>query len=393
VENQDNDLGIESLAGKTGKRAGRGAGIAWLALLLAVAAAAYEGWQWWQDRSSGEAAAERADAVRQLQDDQLALGRQLGELRSRQDELRAAGADLAGLEANLEGLRARLDQANSEGGRERQKTRELEQGAAELADRVGALEGSLAALAARGESPGKRVELAEIDFLLRNATERLQLFEDRRGAMQALALADVQLASLDDPLYLPVRQAIASARLELVDMPVVDRIPLTQRLAHLQSGITGLPFPGEAGVVGGAGTSERAIPQDAGLWERFKAALAGLVTVRRRVDEQSLISIEDKEYVRQGLWLQLESARLALLRLDQEAYDASLRRAEATLRQYFDAGAAPVMAALEALAELGEARLHVQPPDISTPWTLLNALRGDLSGTAPMPAESPEAGE
>ena len=48
--------------------------------------------------------------------------------------------------------------------------------------------------------------------------------------------------------------------------------------------------------------------------------LSSLVTVRRRVRLKTsrLLSLDDMDYLRQGLWLQLESARLALMRNDDQ---------------------------------------------------------------------------
>jgi septal ring factor EnvC (AmiA/AmiB activator) len=170
VENQDSELDIETLAGDRGERGRSGAGIAWLALLLALAVAAFAGWQWWQERASVDAAAEQAAAVSQLRGELLKLSRRLDDLQSTQDGLQAAGTELARIDAEIAGMAARLDRADTEYGREREKTRDLESEYASLADRVGAMESSIAALAVRGESPGKRIELAEIDFLLRSKT-------------------------------------------------------------------------------------------------------------------------------------------------------------------------------------------------------------------------------
>ena len=64
---------------------------------------------------------------------------------------------------------------------------------------------SVGALVVRGESPRQALDLAEVEYLLRSATERLALYGDVRTADQALMLADQQLEALDDPVYLSVR--------------------------------------------------------------------------------------------------------------------------------------------------------------------------------------------
>ena len=122
-----------------------------------------------------------------------------------------------------------------------------------------------------------------MDYLLRSANERLRLYGDPRSADEALSLADLQLEAMDDPVYLPVRQSIAAARLAMDETPRLDVIGLTESLDRLQGNIAGLPFPGSV-----SDEPEQAEPgPEAGVWERFKAAMSGLVSVRRRAPEVS----------------------------------------------------------------------------------------------------------
>ena len=263
-------------------------------------------------------------------------------------------------------LESRLDRLAGDSTADLQRLSEVEKTLEAYRLRLAELDAGLAAVVVRGESPGKSMELAEVEYLLRTANERLLLFGDTRAADRAMLLADEQLATLDDPVYLPVRQAIAGARQDLAEMPSPDHIELTERLGRLQAGIPGLPFPDEADL----GTREEepvAEGEEPGIWDRFKATLSGLVTVRRKVPEDELISIEDKEYVRQGLWLQLETARLALMRQDGQLYRSSLERAELTIEQYLDGDQEPVERALDSLDSLLEADLEVEYPDISEP--------------------------
>lgn len=121
---------------------------------------------------------------------------------------------------------------------------------------------------------------------------------------------------------------------------------------------------------------EPELPEDAGWWGRFKHTLSSLVTVRRRVpEEQAMLSLDDKDYVRQGLWLQLETARLALMRNDSAVYLSSLERVDATVRQFFKNGSSEVQATLLEIAGLEQVKVAPAMPDISTPWTQLRQLR------------------
>lgn len=172
-------------------------------------------------------------------------------------------------------------------------------------------------------------------------------------------------------------------------VPTVDRVKLAARISDLQSRIKSLPFRGEVET-----HMQPVAPEDAGWWESFKQTMSSLVTVRRRVPEdQSLLSLEDKDYLRQGLWLQLESARLALMRNDSAVYNSSLERVDATVRQFFKNGASEVQAVLLETSGLEQVDVSPAMPDISAPWTQLRQLRDSrrlLQSATPVEKPEPE---
>lgn len=350
-----------------GRRGGFG-WIATLALLLALVVAGWNGWQWWQGRQADDIQSQIDLALTDMQTRQDALNR------AQQDYAqRLASVERLELEQGLAQLDDALEQARSVAGSDRVRLEGLESDLDDLLSRLDALEGRVGALVVRGESPRQALDLAEVEYLLRSATERLALYGDVRTADQALMLADRQLEALDDPVYLSVRQAVAAARLSLEAVESPDKIALTEGLGRLQADVAGLPFPGEISIRDAEGHLDTT--EDPGIWARFTAALSGLVTVRRRSDEEALVSLQDKDAVRQGLWLQLEAARLALLREDDAAYAQALQRADGTLNQYFDAEAPAVGRFRERLGRLSSVSLAVSWPDISEPWTRLQAIR------------------
>jgi uroporphyrin-3 C-methyltransferase len=257
-----------------------------------------------------------------------------------------------------------------------------------LEQRLSANELGLASVAASSQNSSVELDIAEIDFLLRAANERLHLFSDPVAADLALQAADVQIEALNNPMFLSVRQRIASARQALAAVPRIDRVQLSAQITDIQSKVPGLPFRGEVEA-----QPEPELPEDAGWWASFKQALSSLVTVRRRVPEdQTLLSLDDKDYLRQGLWLQLESARLALMRNDSSVYTGSLDRVNATAEQFFQNGSSEVQAFLLEIAALKRQNIAPEMPDISAPWTQLRQLRDSrrLLRSA-TPVESAEA--
>jgi uncharacterized protein HemX len=361
--------------------------------LLAAVVAGHAGWQWWQERgAAGDDPL--AQEVERMRSQQAALGRRVDAQREAIDSL----TNLE-LESTLRELENRYGQTASVSGAHRERLEATEEALGEQEARLAAVESGLAALAVRGESPTRRLELEEVDYLLRTANERLQLFGDLASADRALALADARLQAIGDPLYLPVRRAIAAARLSLESVPRPDFVALNEVLAAAQGRISSLPLAGEIARAAPAPGAAQPANGEPGLWQRFKATMASLVTVRRRAADEDPISIEDKEYLRQGLWLQLETARLALMRRDGDLYDAALERAGDTLARYFATDSAPVSALQEQLSSLRGTRLAAEYPDISAPWTRLQRLRtpepgpdtGPATGSPAEPAEQSTA--
>ncbi len=368
-----------------------GKAIAILALLVAMAAVSATGWQWWQTRSAVPDEDTQKETITLLQETQQDISTSLASVEERlasahspidADELSRREERLKSVEKQLAGLQGQEGQDQSTINAMQGSVRSLEQ-------RISATETGLVSVAAASQNSSVALDLAEIDFLLRTANERLQLFSDPVAADMALQAADVQIEALNDPMFLSVRQRIAEARQALAMVPVIDRVDLAARISDLQSRINGLPFRGEV--------EARVVPElaeNAGWWESFKHTLSSLVTVRRRVPEdQSMLSLTDKDYLRQGLWLQLESARLALMRNDSAVYTSSLERVDATVRQFFKNGSSEVQSMLLETAGLKQVKVAPAMPDISAPWTQLRQLRDSrrlLQSATPVENVDPE---
>jgi uroporphyrin-3 C-methyltransferase len=371
------------------KPASPGKAIAILALLVSFAAVSATGWQWWQTRQAEPEAAIQEQSLAGLKSTQQQLARTLADLEAQLEAAQSSvdADDFSRQVERLGALDGRLANLQGQSSQDQASISALQGSVRSLETRLSATESSLVSVAASGQNSSVELDIAEIDFLLRVANERLQLFSDPLAADLALQAADVQIEALDDPMYLSVRQRIASSRQALAAVPRIDRVELSARLGDMQSKLPDLPFSGEDEK-----RPEPILADDAGWWESFKHTLASLVTVRRRVpEEQAMLSLEDKDYLRQGLWLQLESARLALMRSDSNAYMDSLERANNALDQFFNNSSSAVQDILLDIAALQQVEIAPQMPDISAPWSQLRQLRDSrrlLQSAAPLESES-----
>jgi uroporphyrin-3 C-methyltransferase len=365
-----NDSATKKANGGAPRRSGTG--VAWLALLLAMTVVAYNALQWWQDQSEIP-----LDNSRQLEVDDLQRT-QAGLLESLETVQRRLGAQeekdettsIAAIRSDINAMQSRLSESGLNASGDHALIAAMQLTVQDMAQRIGEIETTVAALAVRGDSPEKSMDVAEVDYLLRLAGERLAIFGDIASADIAFGLADAQLQALNDPLYLAVRRKIDESRTSLQQIPALDTVLISGKIAELQSSVPKLAFPGETPV-------EVLVEdqRDAGLWQKIKNAIKPLVKVRRRVDENLELSLEDKDFLRQGLWLQLESARLALMRRDALAWDLSLSRAQDSVARRFDQQHKFVRQTLAGLDELAAIEMVQELPDVSAPWRQLRLLR------------------
>lgn len=373
------------------KPASSGTAIAILALLVAMAAVVASGWQWWQTRLADPNDASQQQTITQVQEAQQQLVRSVASVEARLGEATSStdANELARQHERLNLIESQLGGMQDQTGQDQASVSAMQGSVRSLEQRLSANESGLVSVAAASQNSSKTLDIAEIDFLLRTANQRLQLFTDPVAADLALQAADVQIEALDDPMYLSVRQKIATARQMLAQVPAIDRVHLTAQITDLQSKIPSLPFRGEVTM-----QPEAELAEDAGWWQSFKNTLSSLVTVRRRVgEEESLLSLEDKDYLRQGLWLQFESARLALMRNDSSVYIGSLDRVSATVDQFFQSGSSEVQAVLLGVAGLKRVNIAPEMPDISSPWTQMRQLRDSrrlLQSATPVETAIPE---
>jgi uroporphyrin-3 C-methyltransferase len=205
------------------------------------------------------------------------------------------------------------------------------------------------------------------------ANAQLQLAANPELASMALTQADDRLAQIGDPALLEVRRALANeqAALEVMEKPDIAGVALT--LASLARVVDSLPLRQSSPERDASGAGDAA---DAGgvqrAWGAVKGAVSGLVTYTPPNDADAPLLTPDAEpLIRSNLALQLQAARLALLRGEQELFEQSLDDSDQWLAHYFDASAEPVRSARDTLTEIKGDYRKVAAPDISASLRLL----------------------
>jgi uroporphyrin-3 C-methyltransferase len=341
-------------------RKAKGAGIAWLALLLSILAAVGVGYMaiqdWRAQRSADTSSASLVD------------------LRNR---IASSNESLATLDEGIANLAQTDAQTSADLETMRQDMESRLQLFDSLPSRLSNLENSMSSL--QGVSAGARNTwlLAEAEYYMQIANAQLQLAGNPQLATLALGMADERVVQLSDPALTEVRQAIADelAALEVMDKPDIQGITLT--LASLARVIDSLPLR----QIAEAKAEENAEidPDLSGVdraWASVKGAVSGLVKVTG--PDQTAIPLLTPDaiyFLRTNLTLQLQAARLALLRGEQAVFRQSLDDAATWLEQYFDMESGQVSSALETIDEIRGGMFAVTAPDISQSLRLLRQYK------------------
>jgi uroporphyrin-3 C-methyltransferase len=347
-----------------------GGGVAWLALLLSAAALAavtytiYEDWRTQQDLelSSGNIEASITN-----------LG---GRIEVAREALAAIEAQMQTLAQADSGLDDKIDVLERD---INDRMRLLDS----LPTRLASFETALATL--QGVSAGARDTwlLGEAEYYMQLANAQLQLAGDPELAGRALSMADERIAQLANPALTNIRIAIADELAALGGMRTPDIEGITLQLASLARVAESLPLRRIEHIEDDvAEETDEEIGRLDRAWNSIKQATSGLVKHRTTDQEiMPLIAPEAEYFLRTNLTLQLQTARLSLLRGEQSIFDASLADAAAWLELYFDVDDAQVIAARETIAELGGGMFAIAAPDISGSLRLLRQFNA-VSGSA-----------
>lgn len=246
-----------------------------------------------------------------------------------------------------------------------------------LPPRMSTLENSVASLAGISEGARETFLLAEAEYYMQIANAQLQLANNPTLATLALRMADERVTQLADPGLTGVRQALSDelAALEVMQKPDLEGATLT--LSSLAKVVESLPLAGgedEGTETDDAADEERGAMDRA--WTSVKDSMSGLVKVTPPDQARlALISPAAEYFLRNNIALQLQAARLALLRGEHAVFSQSLDDAATLLNTWFDTDSDSVSGALQKLSEVKQGVFVAAAPDISGSLRQLRAYR------------------
>jgi len=308
--------------------------------------------------------------LQKLSDKQLATGVQLA------DEIASKNSALRTQVNKLEDELARLDDE-----REAQNLL-LERTQTRLSDAIKQVE------AGRSTSEADW-RLAEAQYLLRLANQRVLMEQRPEGALTLMRSADKVLAELDDVSLYKLRQTIAQDIAKLEAVPKLDVEGTYLRLAALINQASALPtlsleqqrqLPQLLQEITPEAVDETLKQDIQSAFGRAMSSLENLVVIQQHDRPvEPLLSPEQGHYLRQNLQLLLEQAQLALLRQQQSIYETSLTRSIELLTRFFDIDNSATAALKDALEQLKTLQVAPQMPSISSSLEALQQHMAELT--------------
>ena len=222
-------------------------------------------------------------------------------------------------------------------------------------------------------------QLAEAESLIRIANQRLSLNRDINTAISALQQADQKLLQSGNLGLTNIRNSLAEEITQLKAVPQPDITGMAATLQSLSQQVNHLKPAGSTLTTASSASTDSEKAKERSIdtlledtWKGFKQ----LVVVRRHEQPVSAMLPPSQQYfLYQNLQLQLETARLALLRQETIIFHSSLDTAIEWINNFFDAKEATASNMLNSLQSLKTADLSPAIPAITSSLEQLSRYR------------------
>jgi uroporphyrin-3 C-methyltransferase len=223
--------------------------------------------------------------------------------------------------------------------------------------------------------------LAEVEYLLIIASQRILLERDVDTAIVAMEAAELRIRDLGNPDLIPVREQLVADINKLKAVKYVDITGLSIYLADIIERASSLPLKNvilkNSGTQGDQGEINNQT-QTGFVWSNFVSTvwreLKGLVVIKHSGETRQALLLPDQEYfLYQNLRLELENARLSVLHRDTDNLRTSVNLLVNWLTDHFNTEDAAVENVIETLGKMSDLNLRPDLPDINSSLETLRA--------------------
>ena len=327
-----------------------------LALILGLAGAGFYFFSQLRDKQEGLGGEVKSQLTRQISDYQAQLTeiqKQVGTLQS----------EIAGKEEHFNKTLESFSDLHSQ---------KLEATRKELSDKVLQVQRQL------GKTRGDWL-IADAEYLLSVANERLHLVGDVSTTRAALEAADQRLRESGDTGIIKIREQIAKEISLLQGINIPDMVGLYLSVQTLESEADKLtlllPYSGKPLTKPEEAAQSRVSNEEPN--ELINSAiheLEGIVTIKRSDQPiKEILSQEQAEFIRDQLRIKLEIVKIPLVQQNDALYQAGLADIKTWVEKHFNNNDASVRFVAE-LSRLKAINLRSQFPDISMSLKMLRDI-------------------
>jgi len=311
----------------------------------------------------------------QLRDKQKDLGGEVkGEMSKQiadyQSQLTAIQSQLATLEANIAGKDTHFTKTLADFSQLHNE--KLESTRKELNDAIARVQRQL------GKTRGDWL-IADAEYLLSVANERLQLIGDVNTTREALEAADQRLRESGDAGTFKVREEIAKEIAVIKSVVVPDVVGIYASIQTLQDQVDKLvlflPYTGKT-VTAPVEEKEQAdkTTEDQGLLDSAMNQLEDIVTIRHtEQDVKEILTPQEAHFIREQLRVKLEMVKVSLVQHNEAIYQSSLADSKKWTEQHFTKNT-EVESFIVELDRLNNIKIRSQFPDISSSLKMLRDI-------------------
>lgn len=208
--------------------------------------------------------------------------------------------------------------------------------------------------------------IADAEYLLSVANERLHLIGDTHTTLEALEAADQRLRESGDTGVIKVREKIAEEITIIKNITVPDIIGIYVAIQSQQDHVDQLtlllPFAGKAPVA----ASKENTSEDKGLLDSL-----GVKYSEQPIEE--ILTAEEAKFIYEQLRVKLEMAQLALVQHNEVLFQSTLADAKKWIEQHFTKNTASSNFIAE-LDKYSAIKIHGDFPDISLSLKMLKDI-------------------
>lgn len=218
--------------------------------------------------------------------------------------------------------------------------------------------------------------LAEIDYLLRIAHQRIAVAKDIAGAIAALKGADARIEQLGDLNLFKVRKQLAKDIANLNSVHQADVNGITLSLDQIITYLPELPFKSVKDEIKVQFTESDAVEQPE---EKDKTFVDSVIETVKQIGDikihqrsiQAASNADQQNSIEQLLRTYLLGARLAALRFDQTQFLHEINQASELVRLHYELSDNRIEQLQKTLLGYSALQLNPDLPELTRSWALL----------------------